>query len=509
MITTELSAKTPVRFLLLALLLVALAWSLPGALRAQDPGDGPINLHPATAQEHARFLADKQPLQALEPLGPTACADGGKAAGYPCRNVDLLGLLPLSVLGGGYGNSIWGWTDPQTGKEYAIMGRSTGTSFVDISTPTAPVYLGNLPTHTTASDWRDMRVYNYHAYIISEAASHGMQVFDLTQLRAVTNPPVTFSETAHYAGFGSAHTLGINEETGYAYAAGGGGCIAGLHAVNLANPTNPTFAGCANMGVYTHETQCVLYHGPDPDYQGHELCFNSNGPTDSLAIVDVTNKSAPVTVGSQSYTDEGARYPHQGWLTEDHAYFAMNDEFDENYYGHNSRTYIWDVRDIEAPRLVGSYLGNTPAIDHNLYIRDGYVFEANYRAGLRILDLVDVAQANLSEVAYFDIYPADSDPAFNGAWNNYPFFESGVVIVSGIEQGLFILRPQLERCADFGGQFGVGIDDIQLVAGHWQVQRGAQAWDARFDLNRNGTVEVNDLMDAASHWGATCTTRST
>ncbi len=135
--------------------------------------------------------------------GAVACTNGS-AAGYPCQNVDLLSYLPLNKIGGTRSNSaandIWGWTDPAyPNKEYAIIGRVFGTSFVDISDPVNPVYLGELPTHGAfGSSWRDIKVYKDHAFIVSEARSHGMQVFDLRRLRNVTAPPVTFTETAHY-----------------------------------------------------------------------------------------------------------------------------------------------------------------------------------------------------------------------------------------------------------------------------------------------------------------------
>src|SRR5262249_44479311 len=64
-------------------------------------------------------------------------------------------------------------------------------------------------------------------------------------------------------------------------------------------------------------------------------------------------------------------------------------------------------------------------------------------AGLRILRLDDPGNLGLTEIAYFDIYPADDDPQFNGTWNNYPFYASGTVVVSGIEEGLYVLRPRL------------------------------------------------------------------
>src|SRR5690554_7849912 len=95
-------------------------------------------------------------------------------------------------------NDIWGWTDPLTGREYAPVGLSNGTSFVDVTDPSNPVYLGRLPAHSENSLWRDIKVYADHAFVVSEAWDHGMQIFDLTRLRDVANPPATFTADAHY-----------------------------------------------------------------------------------------------------------------------------------------------------------------------------------------------------------------------------------------------------------------------------------------------------------------------
>ncbi|MGH2544035.1 MAG: choice-of-anchor B family protein, partial [Ardenticatenaceae bacterium] len=261
-----------------------------------------------------QVAADGEITAGLEALSGVPCVDGF-AGEYPCENVDLASFLPLSEIGGGGANDIWGWTDPVTGNEYALMGRTNGTSFVDITDPENPIYLGNLASHTGDSVWRDIKVHLDHAFIVADFNGlHGMQVFDLTQLRDVTNPPVEFAETAHYDEIGSAHNIAINEETGYAYIIGGslGGqiCAGGLHMVDISDPVNPTFAGCFSEDGYTHDVQCVVYSGPDPDYQGNEICFAAN--EDTLTIVDVTDKSAPLMLSRTPYAGSG--YTHQGWL---------------------------------------------------------------------------------------------------------------------------------------------------------------------------------------------------
>ena len=381
---------------------------------------------------------DAQPLRRLDSLLDTACTDGA-AGPYPCNEIDLMAFLPHADIGGGSGNDIWGWTDPSTGREYALVGRSSGTAFVDISTPSRPIYLGDLPTKTDHSAWRGIKVFSDHAFIVSEALDHGMQVFDLRQLRNVPAPPVTFTETAHYAGFGSAHTLAMNGRTGFAYAAGTRTCEGGLHAVDVRTPASPRAAGCFSLDGYTHETQCVIYNGPDTVYRDREICFNSN--EDTLTIVDATDKLEQVQLSRIGYG--GSAYTHQGWLTEDQRFFLVNDEGDEIAFKHPTRTWIWDVSDLDAPVIANTYDGATASIDHNLYIRGNLVYESNYRSGLRVLDAGEIAQGLLREVGFFDLYPSDDAPGYNGAWSAYPFFASGSVAVNGIEQGLFVVRPRM------------------------------------------------------------------
>ncbi len=383
-------------------------------------------------------------------------------------SVDLLAYVPLDDMGcANRGNDLWGWTDPVTGTEYALMGCNNGTSFVDLSNPAIPVFIGHLPTHTGNSTWRDLKVHVNHAYIVSEAAGHGLQVFDLNQLRAVTSPPVEFQSTAHLDTFSTAHNIAINEESGFAYVVGANACGGGLYMLDLAEPTNPQVAGCFPDDGYTHDTQCVIYRGPDTTYQGREICFNSNpntnSPDNTLTIVDVTDKSSPQMLSRQGYAGSG--FAHQGWLTEDHRYFLFGDELDERDFGHNSRAIIWDVGTLEAPVVIGHFFSTEEAIDHNLYVRGNHVYQANYTAGLRILDLTNIATAELVEVAYFDVFPDhdahsvslqadagiqhdDEGLEFSGAWSNYPFFDSGIVIVSSIGSagepgGLFVLQPHI------------------------------------------------------------------
>ncbi len=395
----------------------------------------------ASRAAQAARLQDRSRALAAAPvtrLAATACV-AGRAGVYPCRDVDLEKAFTMAQVGGGSGNDVWGWTDPVTGKEWGLFGRSTGTSFIDVSDPPASVYVADLPTQSVASVWRDIKVYRNYAFVVSEAARHGMQVFDLTHLRGVTAPPVTFTADALYTGFEHAHNLVINEETGFAYAVGTETCSGGLHMIDIRDPLRPSFAGCFAADGYTHDAQCVIYRGPDVAFAGREICFCSN--EDTLTIVDVTDKAAPSMVSRTSYA--GVRYAHQGWLTGDQAYFVSDDEADETDLGVRTTTHLWDVRSLAAPDRFAAFVNTTRAIDHNQYIAGRRTYQSNYRAGLRILDVGCLAAGRLEEVGYFDIYPADDAASFDGSWSNYPFFASGIVVLGCIDEGFFVVRPRV------------------------------------------------------------------
>lgn len=415
---------------------------------------------------------------AAAPAGAATCTDG-MAAGHACHRVDLEARLDTAALGYGNLNDIWGWTDPVSGREYALVGAVGGTVFVDVTDAANPRVVGRLPAHEDiviaaaksgaaksmcksgegagapgdapmhdgthdgcaegGSTWRSIKTYRDHAYIGSEASGHGIQVFDLTQLRAF--PPGSavqrFGETARYPGVGSSHTVYIDEASGFLYAVGSGTFSGGLHIVDLAVPDAPVAAGGYAADGYTHEVLCTVYAGPDARYTGRQICLASN--EDTLTILDVTDKTNIVQLSRTAYS--GAAYTHQGWLSFDQRYIFVNDELDEVRQGVRTRTLVFDLLDLTAPVLADQIHQPRFVIDHNNFVRDGFVYQSNYTAGLVILDGRDPRRA--FEVAWFDTFPASDARVFDGTWSNYPFFASGLTVVSDISRGLYVLRPQL------------------------------------------------------------------
>ncbi len=430
----------------------------------------------------------------------TPC-ESGTAAGFECDGYDLVSQVPLSVMNSVKANDSWGWTDPQDGKEYAIICLNEATAFIDISDPLNPLYLGQLPgnspDHTT---WRDAKTYMNHVYIVSEDSNHGMQVFDLTRLRNVTSPPEIFTEDNIYTGFGSSHNIAINEETGFAYVIGSTTFGGGAHFIDISDPANPVAAGGYAADGYTHDAQIVIYNGPDSDYTGQEIMFASNET--EVAIVDVTNKSNPITISTIDYTN--VSYTHQGWLTEDHRYFLLGDETDELNFGNNSRTIIFDFEDLDNPVVHMEHIWPTPATDHNGYVKGDKFYLANNAAGLRVLDISDIANQNVALDGFFDSYPTNNTAGFNGSWNVYPYFESGNIVISDRAEGFLLVRPsQVLSTDDFtegkfaiypnpsNGMLTVASEETSISTIQVSDITGRVIWDARYENLEKVSLDIS------------------
>jgi choice-of-anchor B domain-containing protein len=287
------------------------------------------------------------------------------------------------------------------------------------------------------STWRDVKTIGNYAYVVAEVGNHGIQVFDLTRLRGLSEDASRdFTEDARYVGFGSAHNIVADEASDMIYGVGasapqcGGG---GLHMVDVSDPLQPTFAGCFDNDGYTHDAQCLVYDGPDTEHAGKPICVASN--EDTITVVDVSDPALPIQLSRGFYPSPS--YTHQGWFTEDRRHFIVNDELDRGL----TRTIVFDMEDLDSPSFAFIHTADLFVTDHNHYVRGDYLFQSNYEAGLRILDLSNLDGGSMTEVGFFDTYPAGNSESFEGQWSNYPYFESGIVVASDQANGLFVLRP--------------------------------------------------------------------
>jgi choice-of-anchor B domain-containing protein len=366
------------------------------------------------------------------------------AVSFRASGVRLMSWLPLNTLDAAAtsGNDVWGYVSP-SGKEYAIMGLSSGTAFVNVTNPSNAqlVAFRSGPN----SLWRNMKTYKTYAYAVSEGGG-GIQVFDLSQIDSgVVTPLASVDATT---GTTATHTMIISNyvdqggvERAFLYRMGGGSN--GLRIYSLANPAVPALVGTWSP-KYVHDG-AVYYYSSGP-YAGKEVFFAcgglNGGQTDTgMDILDVTNKSAITTLGRCTYAN--ANFCHQVWLSEDRQFAYINDELDEDNRGIYAVGRIVNVSNLAAPVVVGTYNTGQTSIDHNEYVRGNLLYCSNYTTGLRIFDIT--SGASPQQVAWFDTHPDDDAtpsgrPTFNGLWSNYPFLPSGTILGSDIERGLFVWR---------------------------------------------------------------------
>ena len=398
-------------------------------------------------------------------------------AGYPAENVVLRSHVPLADFGASFAEDCWGYVS-DSGREYAIIGLSNGTGFVEITDPDNAVIVSVV---LTPNRGRDMKVYQDYVYTTSDSGP--THVIDVSK---IDSGVVTLLNTLD----GGAHNIFINEQSGFLYASIGGPMVV----VDLSDPINPPLAGIWDSQA--HDATVVTYtEGP---YAGREIAFVFAGWDGQVDIVDVTDKADMFLLGSTSYPSPG--YTHQGWPSDDLQYLYISDELDEVNGEPFTRTFVIDISNLEDPTYVNDVTNGLPSTDHNLYVRDGFIFEANYTSGLRIFNTVDPVTP--VEVGYFDTYPAHDDAGFSGAWSVFPFFPSGMVIVSDRQSGLFVLDPSEavggggECSADLDGDGTVGASDLAMLLGAWGPNPGHPA-----DFDVDGFVNAADLAQLLGNWG--------
>lgn len=351
-------------------------------------------------------------------------------------NVSLLSRVPVEDFPGSQiaASDICGYVSPG-GREYAVIGFTKGTGFVDVTNPASPVIVGYIDGGGVDQPWRDAAIVGEHAYIVSDGQGVGLQVVDLTDIDSGNVTLVTTTDLG--AGLETVHNISPGESGDYVYL-----CLAnlnnrdGLIAVDVSTPAAPFIEGTWDIapGVGAHDVQVVTWQSGA--LAGRELAFASC-ESSGFFIGDVTDKSNMTTIGAADYPNR--TYAHQGWLSPDRTKFFLGDELDELIRPNvtTATTYVFDVSDPDNPSYLTKFTNGTVATDHNLMARDEFVFEANYTTGLRVYDMT--LFPTVLERGHFDTVPANDGIGFGGAWGVDASLPSGNILVSDQTSGLFVL----------------------------------------------------------------------
>ncbi len=328
-------------------------------------------------------------------------------------------------------SDCWGYVDA-AGNEYAIVGTQTKILFFDITIPGSTVLIETFNNGDTNGEgdvldldpsfWRDFKTYGDKAYACAEEGNGGLIVFDLSGLPG----SVTF-ESQTTAFFKKAHNIFIDTLSGWLYAVGGvlnNNTSVNVIVVDLTTDPISLLHNASIAGGYVHDI-----------YVRNDTAYCSSG-YDGLIVIDFRIPTSPVYKGSID-TEE---YNHSSWLTEDGNYAFYAEEvpigrplgvIDLSDFGN------MDIEiTFKEPLLSPEHMNNRP---HNPYIRDNLLIVSYYHDGVQIFDISNPLIPEL--VGYYDTYPANTNyTSYHGCWGVYPYFPSGNIIASDIENGFFVLE---------------------------------------------------------------------
>jgi choice-of-anchor B domain-containing protein len=363
------------------------------------------------------------------------------------QNVNMQLRSTLSWPGQTLAN-VCGWTAPD-GKEYALVGGSQGLIIVDISDPTTPVQITQLPGPNNL--WKEIKTYSHYAYVTSEGGQ-GVQIVDLSGLPSANLTWHYYRGTGQIADqLNQIHALHIDVTKGYLYTYGGNFSHGVVHDLN-ADPYNPVYVGQYSQNGYIHD-----------GYADNDTLYACHIYTGEMAMVDMTNKSNPVVLGT---VVTPGKFTHNAWILSDRKHILTTDEATPSFVT------SYDVSDptniIELDRF--SIDNGNNSIGHNVHILNDYTITSWYTGGVVITDCH--RPDNLVKVGQYDTWNG-SGPNFDGCWGAFPYFPSGTIIASNIEPAeLFILTPTYQRASYLEGTVISGCNNQPLSDATVQIVGG-------------------------------------
>lgn len=429
--------------------------------------------------------ANQQYTAASQSQSATPCVNG-KAGAFSCNNIDLVAHVALEDFSfkPSAGNDIWGHVDLNTNKEYAIMGILNGVAVFDLSNPEAPREVGSISGKN--SSWRDIKVYQYfdknigtwqaYAYATVDDTNDFVSIIDLNQLPnsvslVTKDTAVAMAHNVYISNVDYTTNTALKDATPTLQLVGAQGSKISSRSFlsySLADPKqlSPLPVGANGSNGYTHDGTSLRI---DDDRKATD-CVDSNKTCEvfvdfnenEIMIWDATTPGQERKLSQTTYNDvsPSAQYVHSGWWSEDKKYIFVHDEFDESRGGLNTTLRIYDISSLTKPSLAAVWKGETRAIDHNGFVRGNRYYMSNYRRGLTILDITDPTVPQ--EVGFFDTYVANDSSGFDGAWGAYPFLPSGLILVSDIKGGLFVLRDNTRTVSQ--GTLSFATDKTQIAA---------------------------------------------
>ncbi len=328
-------------------------------------------------------------------------------------------------------SDIWGYTD-SLGREYALVCLRGGIAIENITDPTSPERI--IIIEGPRSTWRDAKTFGQFAYFINET-SGGLQIINLKNLPEAPDSTDSYFWAPVLPELGmlnTCHNIYIDEATGYGFLAGCNVNNGGIIILDLfTDPGNPIFVSAA-APVYAHDV-----------YTRGDFIYSSDIFDGAFAIQDMSNKDSIFTISNQ-FTP--LVFTHNAWLSDDSNVLFTTDE------RQNAPVAAYDISDMENIQLLDEFRPlnslNSGLIPHNVHVENDFLVTSYYTEGVIITDAN--RPENLIEVGNYDTFKGDNG-SFNGVWGAFPFFDSGTILGSDIDNGLFVLKPTYVRACYLEG----------------------------------------------------------
>ncbi|MEY3343265.1 MAG: hypothetical protein RL090_949 [Bacteroidota bacterium] len=379
-------------------------------------------------------------------------------------------------------NGIWGWNDG-AGREYALIGSTGGVYFIDVTNPLTPVVADYVPGRRSGCIWREIKTYDHYAYLVSDdSPPNSLQIVDLQYLPDSVH--VVYDDNTL---FERCHTIFVEDGLLYGGIVSGGsfagsGIQGNMSVFDLSNPTNPVF-----LRSIKNDYPNLL-----PTNQVHDMYVRNDtiyasSSFDGLFIFryNRTTNNFVLLASLTSYPGQG--YNHSSALTDDGQTLVFMDEVPNGL-----PVKVLDVSDLSNLTVTATFQSNPGPTPHNPFIVGNTCYIAYYQDGLQVYDVAN--PTNPVRLGYFDTHNQTAmggpypSPAYQGAWGAYPYLPSGRVLVSDMQNGLFVLDPS----AMFSG-VNETVGGLSFTAYPNPVANGSSVSISLPDFKAGNTYEVRML----------------
>jgi choice-of-anchor B domain-containing protein len=346
-------------------------------------------------------------------------------------------------------SSLWGYIDPEDGTEYAAVGTATGVSIVRLTDPNNIVEIAFKPDQgNTNSTWREVKSFGHYIYSVTEAGG-GVQVVNMTNPANVTS--TNWAPNIPGLGvLGSIHSITV-DEFGFLYLNGSN--------LNSGGPLIVDVSADNGTPVYVGKLPAVYCHD---SYARDNKLYTSDIYDGNFKIYDVTNKTNPVLLGAQPTPYD---FTHNTWLSDDSKTIFTTDERANAPVASYDISDVTDIKELDQFRPIAT-LG-AGAIPHNVHVWNDWVITAYYTEGTIIID--GARPDNMIEVGYFDSFVSNS-AGFFGVWGVYPYFPSGLVIASDIENGLLVYEVNYVRACWLEGKVTDAVTGLPIQGANAHIE---------------------------------------